>query len=94
MRPNFILRLSLLGPLLVAVPVAAQSGDEIWDAFDAADVAFQSAQSACEEADTATTGGDRTCRDAIDVGLELVIAVEASPRERGGSRRGHARERD
>ena len=80
MRQNFHSRLSLcatLSALLLTTPALAQSGeDDAWNAFDAADVAFQSAQSACEEADTATTGGDRTCRNAIDAGLELVAAVE------------------
>lgn len=61
-----------------SLPAAAQAdADALWAAFEEADLAFQDAQAACEDADPATTGGDRTCRGAIEAGLTLADAVEA-----------------
>lgn len=79
---NISMRTCTLATLLTAtvwaLPASAQTdADALWTAFEEADVAFQDAQAACEEADPATTGGDRTCRDAIEAGLTLADAVEA-----------------
>ncbi|MFT6395824.1 MAG: hypothetical protein ACJAYU_000566 [Bradymonadia bacterium] len=55
---------------------ADETEDAAWDASEAADLAFQESQQDCDAVDAATTGGDRTCRDAIEDGLHLAAAVE------------------